>query len=159
MNIEIERKFLLKNDSWKKNAVGIHYAQGYLNQEGENTVRVRIAGEKAFLTIKSKSKGISRQEFEYEIPLEDAKELLKLSQTPIVEKIRYKIEYAGKYWEVDEFLGKNEGLYIAEIELNAEDEAFEKPEWLGKEVSDDKRYYNSRLARKPFSEWNCSEFQ
>ncbi len=157
MSIEIERKFLLKDDSWKQNAVGIHYAQGYLNQPGENTVRVRIAGASAFLTIKSKSKGISRQEFEYKIPQEDAQELLKLSQTPVIEKIRYKIEYAGKCWEVDEFLGKNAGLYVAEIELNAEDEAFEKPEWIGKEVSGDKRYYNSRLARKPFSEWNCRE--
>ncbi len=156
MNIEIERKFLLKNDSWKENAVGTHYAQGYLNQAGENTVRVRIAGEKAFLTIKSKSKGISRQEFEYEIPEQDARELLKLSLTPIVEKIRYKIEYAGKCWEIDEFLGKNKGLYVAEIELNSEKEPFEKPEWLGKEVSDDKRYFNSRLARHPYSEWDLS---
>jgi len=156
MNIEIERKFLLKNNSWKENAIGIHYAQGYLNQARENTVRVRIAGEKAFLTIKSKSKGISRQEFEYEIPRKDAQELLKLSQTPIVEKIRYKIEYAGKCWEVDEFLGKNKGLVVAEIELDAENETFEKPEWIGKEVSDDKRYFNSHLARKPFSEWVLS---
>jgi CYTH domain-containing protein len=157
MNIEIERKFLLRNDLWKKNAIGIHYAQGYLNKAGENTFRIRIAGEKAFLTIKSKSEGISRQEFEYEIPPEDARELLKLSRTPIIEKIRYKIEYAGKCWEVDEFLGKNKGLYVAEIELDSEDEAFEKPEWIGEEVSGDKRYYNSHLARKPFSEWDCSE--
>ena len=153
MNIEIERKFLLKNDLWKKNAVGTHYAQGYLNKAGENTLRVRIAGEKAFLTIKSKSEGILRQEFEYEIPPEDAGELLKLSQTPIIEKIRYKIAYAGKCWEVDEFLGKNKGLYVAEIELDSEDEPFEKPEWVGEEVSGDKRYYNSHLARKPFLEW------
>ncbi|MDR1730384.1 MAG: CYTH domain-containing protein [Prevotellaceae bacterium] len=156
MNIEIERKFLLKDDSWKKNAVGTHYAQGYLNRPGEITVRVRIAGEKAFLTIKSKTKGISRQEFEYEIPKQDARELLKLSQTPVVEKIRYKIEYAGKCWEIDEFSGKNEGLVVAEIELNAENESFEKPEWIGKEVSDDKRYFNSSLARNPFSEWHLS---
>ena len=153
MNIEIERKFLLKNNSWKENAVGIPYVQGYLNKAGENTVRIRIAGEKAFLTIKSKSKGISRKEFEYEIPPGDAGELLKLSQSPIIEKIRYKIEYAEKCWEIDEFLGKNKGLYVAEIELNSENEAFEKPEWIGKEVSDDKRYYNSHLARKPFLEW------
>ncbi len=153
MSIEIERKFLLKNDSWKKNTAGIYYVQGYLNQTGENTVRIRIAGEKAFLTIKGKSEGISRQEFEYKIPVEDAKDLLKLSQTPVIEKIRYKIEYAGKYWEVDEFLGKNAGLLVAEIELNAENEVFEKPDWVGKEVSGDKRYYNSYLARKPFSEW------
>ena len=153
MNVEIERKFLIKSDLWKENSVGVHYAQGYLNDAGTNTVRVRIAGEKAFLTIKSKSEGIFRQEFEYEIPPEEAKELLKLSQTQIIEKIRYKIEYAGKCWEVDEFLGKNRGLYVAEIELNSEDEPFEKPEWVGQEVSDDKRYYNSYLARKPFSEW------
>lgn len=157
MNIEIERKFLLKNDSWKKNSVGIHYVQGYLNNAEENTFRVRIAGERAFLTIKSKSEGISRKEFEYEIPPEDARELLKLSQTPVIEKIRYKIEYAGKYWEVDEFLGENKGLYVAEIELGSEDESFEKPEWIGKEVSGEKRYYNSHLAHKPFSKWDCSE--
>ena len=155
MPVEIERKFLLKNDSWKKNLTGTPYyiIQAYLNIEGKNTVRVRIAGDNAFLTIKSRTEGISRQEFQYEIPREEAAELLKLSQTPVIEKIRYEIEYAGMTWEIDEFLGTHEGLYIAEIELESEDQPFEKPEWLGQEVTGDKRYYNSYLADKPFLEW------
>ena len=154
MITEIERKFLLKEDSWKKNQTGFYnITQAYLNKEGKNTVRVRVAGNSAFLTIKSRSKGITRQEFQYEIPLEDAYELLKLSQTPVIEKIRYEVEYAGMKWEIDEFLGANRGLYIAEIELDSENQYFEKPEWLGQEVSGDKRYYNSYLADKPFLEW------
>ena len=158
MPVEIERKFLLKNDSWKKNPTETHYdiVQAYLNKEGENTVRIRIAENNAFLTIKSRTKGITRQEFQYKIPLEEAYELLKLSQTPIIEKIRYEIEYAGMKWEIDEFLGSNKGLYIAEIELESENQLFEKPEWLGQEVSSDKRYYNSYLADRPFSEWEDS---
>ena len=155
MPVEIERKFLLKDDSWKKNLTGDHYTivQAYLNKEGNNTVRVRIAEDSAFLTIKGRTQGITRQEFQYEIPPEEAAELLKLSQTPVIEKIRYEIEYAGMTWEIDEFLGANKGLYIAEIELESENQTFEKPEWLGQEVSGDKRYYNSYLADKPFLEW------
>ena len=158
MPIEIERKFLLKNDSWRKNLTGTHYhiVQAYLNKKGKNTVRVRIAGNNAFLTIKSRTQGIVRQEFQYEIPPEEASELLKLSQTPVIEKIRYETEYAGMKWEIDEFLGANQGLYIAEIELDSENQSFEKPEWLGQEVSGDKRYYNSYLADRPFLEWGDS---
>lgn len=153
MGVEIERKFLLKDDSWRKNSVGIFYTQGYLNKTQKSTVRVRIAGDRGFLTIKSKSQGISRKEFEYEIPKKDAIELLELSLTPIIEKIRYKIEYAGNCWEVDEFLGENKGLFVAEIELSSEDQQFEKPDWVGEEVSGDKRYYNSHLARNPYLKW------
>ena len=153
MNIEIERKFLLKNDAWKAGNTGTHYKQAYLNEPGENTVRVRIEGDKAKLTIKSKSKGIARQEYEYDIPMADAEGLMKLCRTPVVEKYRYKIMYAGMCWEVDEFMGLNAGLVVAEIELTAEDQSFEKPEWIGDEVSGDKRYYNSHLARHPFCEW------
>ena len=153
MNIEIERKFLLKNDNWREGAVGVHYKQAYLNEKGDNTVRVRIEGEKAKLTIKGKSSNISRLEFEYDIPMEDAEALFTLAKTPIVEKYRYKIMYAGNCWEVDEFLGLNRGLVVAEIELESEIQSFEKPDWIGMEVSGDKRYTNANLARKPYCEW------
>lgn len=153
MNIEIERKFLLKNDNWREGAVGVHYKQAYLNEKGDNTVRVRIEGEKAKLTIKGKSSNISRLEFEYDIPMEDAEALFSLAKTPIVEKYRYKIMYAGNCWEVDEFLGMNRGLVVAEIELESETQSFEKPDWIGMEVSGDKRYTNANLARKPYCEW------
>lgn len=153
MNIEIERKFLLKNDNWREGAVGVHYKQVYLNEKGDNTVRVRIEGEKAKLTIKGKSSNISRLEFEYDIPMEDAEALFTLAKTPIVEKYRYKIMYAGNCWEVDEFLGLNRGLVVAEIELESETQSFEKPDWIGMEVSGDKRYTNANLARKPYCEW------
>lgn len=153
MNIEIERKFLLKNDNWREGAVGVHYKQAYLNEKGDNTVRVRIEGEKAKLTIKGKSSNISRLEFEYDIPMEDAEALFTLAKTPIVEKFRYKIMYAGNCWEVDEFLGMNRGLVVAEIELESETQSFEKPDWIGMEVSGDKRYTNANLARKPYCEW------
>lgn len=153
MNIEIERKFLLKNDNWREGAVGVHYKQAYLNEKGDNTVRVRIEGDKAKLTIKGKSSNISRLEFEYDIPMADAEALFTLAKTPIVEKYRYKIMYAGNCWEVDEFLGLNRGLVVAEIELESETQSFEKPDWIGMEVSGDKRYTNANLARKPYCEW------
>ena len=153
MNIEIERNFLLKNDNWREGAIGVHYKQAYLNEKGDNTVRVRIEGEKAKLTIKGKSSNISRLEFEYDIPMADAEALFTLAKTPIVEKYRYKIMYAGNCWEVDEFLGMNRGLVVAEIELESETQSFEKPDWIGMEVSGDKRYTNANLARKPYCEW------
>jgi adenylate cyclase len=154
MNIEIERKFLLKNKLWKKDIEGTYYIQGYLSKGDKSTVRVRIAGDQAFLTVKGKTSGISRKEFEYTIPCPDAVELLKLSKTPLVEKMRYIVIYEGSKWEIDEFLGKNEGLTIAEIELNSENQHFVKPDWLGEEVTGQKRYYNSHLALNPFCEWN-----
>ncbi len=153
MNIEIERKFLMADDSWRIEAgEGVHYAQGYLNKKG-NTVRVRIAGDKGFLTIKSKTESFSRMEFEYEIPVDDAKTMMQLSQTPVVEKYRYKIKKGKHTWEIDEFLGDNKGLIVAEIELESEEETFDMPKWIGKEVTADKRYYNSHLAENPFKNW------
>ncbi|MCQ2188869.1 MAG: CYTH domain-containing protein [Paludibacteraceae bacterium] len=153
MNVEIERKFLMSDDSWRAEAgEGVHYAQGYLNKNG-NTVRVRIAGSKGYLTIKSKTVSFSRMEFEYEIPVDDAKAMLPLSQTPIVEKYRYKIKRGKHTWEIDEFLGDNEGLIVAEIELESEAETFDVPQWIGQEVTGDKRYYNSHLAENPYKNW------
>ncbi|MCQ2210365.1 MAG: CYTH domain-containing protein [Paludibacteraceae bacterium] len=154
MNIEIERKFLLKNNSWKEGATGVHYKQAYLNEKGDNTIRVRIEGDVAKLTIKSKAKNISRMEFEYDIPMEDAEQLFTIAKTKAVEKYRYKIMYEGNCWEVDEFLGDNEGLVVAEIELKSENQSFLKPDWIGEEVSNDNRYTNASLARNPFKEWN-----
>jgi adenylate cyclase len=154
MGREIERKFLVTGNDWRRQAVGMEYRQGYLCADGDRTVRVRIAGEKAFVTIKGKSSGISRMEFEYAIPVEDAKVLLaELCEQPIIEKIRYKIDYQGFVWEVDEFLGDNAGLLVAEIELAEEEQAFEKPPWVGAEVSADRRYSNAGLVRYPFSRW------
>lgn len=152
MAIEIERKFLVTSDAWRS-APATYFCQGYLNPNKERTVRVRVAGEKGFLTIKGKSIGASRTEFEYEIPLDDAKELLRLCEGPIIEKYRRIIEFAGMRWEVDEFLGDNSGLVVAEIELEAEGQTFAKPDWLGQEVTHDSRYYNSNLSAKPFSQW------
>ena len=153
MGIEIERKFLLHNDDWRPLGTPVHYAQGYLVADGERTVRVRIAGDKGFITIKGPSQGISRKEFEYEIPPEDASEMLRLSSIPIVEKYRTKILYDGKIWEVDEFELQNRGLIMAEIELKSEDEIFAVPPWIGKEVTGDFRYFNSFLSRNPYNDW------
>ncbi len=154
MGVEIERKFLLANDSWRGQGIPTHMRQGYLVADAVRTVRVRIEGERAVITIKGKSTGASRGEWEYEIPLADATELLDgLCEQPQVEKIRHRIEHAGHTWEVDEFLGLNAGLVVAEIELDAEDEAFEKPDWVGQEVTGEKRYYNSSLIRMPYAQW------
>ncbi len=153
MNIEIERKFLVKNDDWRRLAEPVYYRQAYLNEPGGNTVRVRIEGDKAKLTIKGKSHNISRVEIEYDIPMEDAQALFSLAKTPSVEKYRCKIPFEGNVWEVDEFLGDNQGLVVAEIELKSEDQPFEKPDWIGEEVSHDRRYTNSNLANMPFSKW------
>jgi adenylate cyclase len=152
MAIEIERKFLVVGDFWR-NAPPVHYAQGYLNRDKQRTVRVRIAGEQAFLTIKGVTQGARRAEFEYPIPLWDAKELLNLCEQPLVEKYRRRIAFEGHIWEVDEFLGENQGLVVAEIELEAEDAVFTRPDWVGEEVTSDARYYNSNLAQRPFSLW------
>ncbi|MFC5548336.1 CYTH domain-containing protein [Massilia aerilata] len=155
MGIEIERKFLLKNDGWRGLGQPTLMRQGYLAADPVRTVRVRIEGERAVLTIKGKSTGASRGEWEYEIPVADAAELLDgLCEQPLVEKTRHRIEHAGHTWEVDEFKGENAGLVVAEIELGSEDEAFEKPDWIGREVTGEKRYYNSSLIRLPYSKWN-----
>ena len=154
MGIEIERKFLLSGDGWKALGAGTAYRQGYLSAVKERTVRVRTIGKQGFLTIKGISVGASRLEYEYEIPLGDADAMLnELCEKPLIEKKRYKIEYAGFIWEVDEFFGENEGLVVAEVELDSEDQAFNKPEWVGEEVTGDARYFNSNLIKKPYSQW------
>lgn len=152
MAIEIERKFLVRGDAWR-DAPPVFYSQGYLNRDKARTVRVRIAGEEAFLTIKGISVGVRRAEFEYPIPVWDARELLAMCEQPLIEKNRRKLLHEGFVWEVDEFLGENFGLVVAEIELPSEDTAFAKPDWLGAEVTDDARYFNSNLSRMPFSRW------
>jgi CYTH domain-containing protein len=134
--------------------MGTLYRQGYLSSTKKLTVRVRIAGDKAFLTIKGETSGISRMEYEYPIPVEDARVMLaELCEQPIIEKKRYTINYQGFVWEVDEFFGENEGLLVAEIELEAEGQEFEKPPWVGMEVSSDRRYCNASLVKNPFSGW------
>jgi adenylate cyclase len=152
---EIERKFLIANDAWRNGASGVHYRQGYLSTEPTRTVRVRLAGSRGYLTIKGKSSGAARLEYEYEIPAADANELLDLlCQRPLIEKVRYKITFAGMTWEVDEFEGENAGLLIAEVELQSEDQRVELPPWVGEEVTGDRRYYNASLIAQPFSSWN-----
>lgn len=154
MAIEIERKFLVTGDAWKRAAVGVLYRQGYLSTDKARTVRVRIAGERAFITIKGMAIGIARPEFEYEIPPDDAAAMLDgLCLKPLIEKRRYTLERKGMRWEVDEFLGENLGLVVAEVELDSADQAIELPEWIGLEVTDDARYFNSSLIAHPFSQW------
>lgn len=154
MGVEIERKFLVISDEWRRMATGVVYRQGYLCLEPGRTVRVRVAGDAAYLTIKGLSSGISRLEFEYPLPVVDAQVMLdELCEHPIIEKIRYAVEYQGFTWEVDEFFGENEGLIVAEIELAEEEQSFAKPPWIGAEVSDDHRYGNASLVRHPYSAW------
>ena len=152
MATEIERKFLVVGDDWK-HAPADAYAQGYLNRDKQRTVRVRIARGAAWLTIKGANQGATRAEFEYEIPVADAQALLALCDGPIVRKLRRVVVHEGATWEVDEFLGDNAGLVVAEIELASEDAPFERPPWLGAEVTHDPRYFNSNLAAAPFSTW------
>jgi adenylate cyclase len=152
MATEIERKFLVQGTQWR-NGARLSIKQGYLNRDKARTVRVRIRGEQAFLTVKGLTQGASRAEFEYEIPLADAEELLKLSDGPMIEKDRYVLVHDGSKWEVDEFHGDNSGLVVAEIELQSQDEQFSRPPWLGREVTDDNRYYNSSLAGHPYRDW------
>jgi adenylate cyclase len=152
MAIEIERKFLVHGTEWRQGP-GVRYVQGYLNRDKERTVRVRIAAGEAFLTIKGVPTGATRLEFEYKIPLQDGEQLLQLSEGPIVEKNRYIVVHEESRWEVDEFLGDNAGLVIAEIELTSEDQPFSRPAWLGEEVTQDARYFNSSLASVPYRDW------
>lgn len=149
--IEIERKFLVDKTQWVKPNNGCYFQQGYLAENG-CTLRVRIAQDKAYLTIKGKTQGFSRAEFEYEIPMDDARQLLAMSLYPPIEKIRYRVEVGGKIWEVDEFLGAHQGLLLAEIELNSEDEIFEMPPWAAQEVTGDVRYYNASLSRQSLAD-------
>ncbi|MDA8141671.1 MAG: CYTH domain-containing protein [Desulfobacteraceae bacterium] len=152
MPVEIERKFLVSGTQWRQ-AQGIPYSQGYLNRDKERTVRVRIAGAKAYLTIKGISRGAARTEFEYEVPPAEAAQMLELCDGPILRKTRYTLQYKGFTWEVDEFLEENKGLVIAEVELRAEDQPFERPVWVGREVTGDPRYYNANLVVHPYREW------
>jgi CYTH domain-containing protein len=154
MGTEIERKFLVNGDSWREGARGTRFQQGYLSSVKERTVRVRVAGERAFLTIKGKSVGATRSEYEYEIPLADARELLAgLCERPLIEKTRYEVDVAGLTWEVDVFEGENQGLVVAEIELESESQPFTLPAWAGAEVTSDPRYFNASLIKHPFSRW------
>ena len=154
MGTEIEKKFLITDNSWRSLASGVTYRQGYLNITKERTVRVRTIEDKGFLTIKGIATGASRAEYEYEIPAADAEAMLNdLCEKPLIEKSRYKIDFEGFVWEVDEFFGENQGLIVAEVELESEDQRFEKPEWIGEEVTGDPRYFNANLVRNPFSKW------
>lgn len=154
MGVEIERKFLVLDERWRTLGVGVSMRQGYLSSHPERVVRVRIEGAAAMLTIKGRSVGASRGEWEYPIPLADAEQLLaSLCEQPLIEKKRYRIEHEGMLWEIDEFFGENVGLVVAEIELEAEDQPFSRPDWLGAEVTDDARYFNANLISHPFSEW------
>ena len=154
---EIERKFLVISDRWRHYiAQGKAYRQGYIatTYPGQS-VRVRIAGDKGYLTIKGPVAGLTRAEFEYEIPLPDAREMLEtLCDRPLIEKIRYRLPLGEVVWEIDEFLGENEGLVVAEVELASEDQPFERPDWLGEEVSNQVKYYNSNLVKRPYSRWS-----
>lgn len=154
MGVEIERKFLLVGEAWRALGTPSLLRQGYLNADPARTVRVRIEGQGAWLTVKSKNVGAARGEWEYPIPLLDAAELLDhVCERPLIEKYRRRIVFQGHTWEVDEFLGENAGLAVAEIELSSEGEAFARPDWIGAEVTGDARYYNSSLIRLPFSQW------
>lgn len=156
MGTEIERKYLVSGTAWRQPG-GVRFSQGYLNPTKERTVRVRIAGDAAFLTIKGVNRGATRLEFEYPIPLADAQELLALCEGPLIEKIRYGVLHGQTRWEVDEFLGDNAGLVVAEVELASESQSFSRPEWAVREVTGDERYYNSSLALRPFSQWTEAE--
>ncbi len=151
---EIERKFLLCNDSWRNGAQGVRYRQAYLSTDPQRAVRIRTAGDQAFLTIKGKSVGAARLEFEYPISSADANEMLDgLCLQPVIEKTRYRIQHGGLTWEVDEFEGVNAGLVVAEVELTSESQNIELPDWVGKEVTEDTRYYNANLISHPYSQW------
>jgi adenylate cyclase len=154
--VEIERKFLVRSEEFKTQATKkFRIIQGFLNTHPERTVRIRIRGDQAFLTIKGKSSknGLTRFEWEKEIPVVEAEELMKLCEPGLIEKMRYLVEIKEHTFEIDEFFGENQGLIVAEIELNSENEAFEKPEWLGEEVTGEVRYYNSQLSKNPFINW------
>jgi CYTH domain-containing protein len=154
MGREVERKYLVAGDAWRALGNGTRYRQGYLSSEKERTVRIRSTGEKGYVTIKGISVGATRAEYEYEIPLADADAMIDtLVERPIIEKYRYEIPFGNVVVQVDEFLGENAGLVVAEIELASEDQEFEKPDWLGKEVTGDPRYYNANLIRHPYSNW------
>jgi len=154
MSVEIERKFLVRDDRWKVLGQGVLLRQGYLSSHPDRIVRVRIEGDAAMLTIKGRSVGATRGEWEYPIPLTDAQAFLdSLCERPIIEKYRSRIRFEGMVWEVDEFLGENAGLVVAEIELEREGQAFVEPDWIGEEVTQDARYFNANLLCHPYRAW------
>ena len=159
MAIEIERKFLVISDAWRRREDGseldgVPYRQGYIPSEGMTTVRIRLQGDEAKLTIKGKNQGLSRAEFEYDIPISDAQQMLdNLCSRPLIEKTRYLRPQGNLTWEIDVFEGDNAGLVVAEVELESEDQPVELPDWLGQEVSDDPRYYNVNLVLNPYRRW------
>lgn len=157
MGQEIERKYLVKGDEWRSLASGVPYCQGYIPTVGTSTVRVRIVGKRGYLTIKGERVNISRSEFEYPIPVEDAREMLDtLCARPLIEKTRYRIPQGDLIWEVDEFFGDNQGLIIAEVELQNETQPVDLPSWIDREVTD-KKYFNSSLVKYPYSQWQDRE--
>ena len=158
MGTEVERKFLVCNDSWRSQTYKhAHYRQGYLSSDKGCSIRVRIAGDRGYLNIKSATLSVTRKEYEYQIPREDADELLdQLCHGPLIEKTRYFVKSGNHVWEIDLFEGDNAGLIVAEIELAHEDEPFARPEWLGEEVSHDPRYYNVCLVKHPYKDWEDS---
>lgn len=155
MGTEIERKFLVTGDSWRSQTVGIPYCQGYVaTANPAHSVRLRIAGDQGYLTLKGPTQGLSRAEFEYEIPVTDALEILEtLCDRPFIQKKRYRLPIGEVVWEIDEFAGDNAGLILAEVELQHAEQTFERPEWLGQEVSGDSRYYNASLVKQPYCQW------
>lgn len=154
MGTEIERRFLVKDDTWRQGASATYLKQGFLSTDKDRVVRVRIFGDVGTLTIKGLTQNNTKKEFEYTIPAQEALELLDLlCLKPLIEKHRFRIMFDGFVWEVDVFAGENQGLVVAEIELDRTDQPFAKPLWLGREVSDDPRYFNSNLARNPYCQW------
>ncbi|CAN5812746.1 CYTH domain-containing protein [soil metagenome] len=156
MGAEIERKFLVDTARWQPEGPGELYVQGYLSSAKERTVRVRREGDRAVITVKGPNQGVTRAEFEYAIPAADADAMLKMCEQPLIQKRRHKEKHDAHTWEIDVFAGENAGLVVAEIELASETEAFEKPAWVGREVSDDPRYYNASLIKAPYSTWRES---
>src|SRR5512143_351763 len=158
MAIEIERKFLVDGDSWRRSATGQRIRQGYLCSSADRAVRVRVMGDRAFLTIKGPQHGATRSEYEYDIPRSDATEMLEwLCERPLIEKTRYRLTAAGREWAVDEFEGENAGLIIAEVEFEREGQAIALPDWVGEEVTDEPRYLNVNLVRRPYRLWSSDE--
>jgi CYTH domain-containing protein len=153
MATEIERKFLVKEGIWRKQE-GTKYRQGYLNSAKERIVRVRTVKDKGYLTIKGITVGASRMEFEYQIPHQEAEMLLGICEKPLIEKNRYVVKEGGFVWEIDEFLGENRGLIVAEVELESEDQLFPRPDWVGEEVTGDPRYFNSNLIKNAYTKWS-----
>ena len=153
MGKEIERKFLVIRDDYRGSAKPNLIRQGYLCNEADRVIRVRIFNEQGFLTIKGRTDSITRAEYEYPIPYQDAEELMRLCLGTIIEKVRYEVNFRGWNWEVDEFHGQNQGLVVAEIELETENDTFAIPDWIGNEVTSDPKYLNANLVKKPFQSW------